>query len=298
MTPTQLRRAVLALVIVVFLWGASKILGRGGDDPEIEVVLPALSAVDVDTVTIIGPADTIVLSKRGTDWTVNGYAASPDAVDRLFTALGDSSSARLVATSDVLHTRMGVDLAAGKRVRFVRGQRTLAAIIIGKPGQGYNSTFVRRDGENPVYQYTGEFTRLINQQLDDWRDKQVADVEPDSVGTVVVSRSRRGYTLSRAAGEWRVGSVPADSAAVRRLLNQYHPLAATGFPTAAQLDSVEFDRPDLEIALLDLRGDTLVALALDSTTAAYWLRRRSDGTVFRVLQWKVNQLAPADSTLR
>ena len=85
---------------------------------------------------------------------------------------------------------------------------------------------------------------------------------------------------------------------MRRLLGQYGPLTATGFPTEAQLGSANFDRPDLSVTILGLNGDTLAAMVFDSAAAAYWLRRESDGTVFRVLRWKVDQLAPADSTLR
>ncbi len=298
MSSQQLKRVALGLVVVIFLWGASHIVTRGGDEPESDIVFPALDAVDVDSIIISRPADTLILARTGTAWTVNGRDASADAISQMFNALNAASPAPLMATRDALHARMGVDSASAKRLRFVHGERSLGTFLFGNRGSLFNSVFVRRSGEAEVYQYTGSLSRLVDQGIDDWRNKQVVDLEADSIGSVVVSRRRGGYTVTRADSGWTVGASPADSAAVERLLGQYGPLTATGFPTDAQLDSANFDRPDLTVTVLGLTGDTLAALAFDSSAAAYWLRRGSDGTVFRVLQWKVNQLAPADSTLR
>ncbi len=299
MSPQQLKRVALGLVVVMFLWGASQLLTRGGDAIEDEVVFPALDALEVDSIFIARPAEElVVLARTGADWRVNGYAASPDQVSQLFNALNASVPAQLVATNEALHARMGVDSATAKELRFVQGERTLGTFFFGNAGNVFSSAYVRRAGENRVYQYAGTLSRLVAQDVGEWRDKQVVNVEADSIGNIEVSRGRGGYTLARSDGAWRIGTSEADSAAVARLLGQFAPLTATGFPTEAQLDSADFDRPDLRVTILDLNGDTLAAMAFDSSAAAYWLRRESDGTVFRVLQWKVNQLAPADSTLR
>lgn len=82
------------------------------------------------------------------------------------------------------------------------------------------------------------------------------------------------------------------------MLGQYSPLDASGFATEQQVDSVDFEPPDRSVTMLGQSGDTLAAIVFDSTAAAFWARMSPEGTVYRLLQWKVNQMVPADSTLR
>ncbi len=299
MNPSQLKRIAIGLAVVVFFWGMAEILGGGSDDTEMAFVLPALRAADVDLVTIVRSSDTAVLARSGDDWTVNGHKASLGAVEELFEALADSIEAELIAISALSHKRMGVDSAAGKYLLFERDRDTLAAVVFGKRGRAFNSSYVRRAGQDFVYQYTGSLTRLMDRTVDDWRDKHVVSVEPDSVGRVAVQRGGRSYTLVRRGDTWRLDrGAQADSAAVRRMLAQYRSLEANGFATAEQVDSADFEQPDYSVTLVGLQGDTLAALLFDSTSAAFWVRAVSGGTVYRILRWKVNQMVPTDSTLR
>jgi hypothetical protein len=139
----------------------------------------------------------------------------------------------------------------------------------------------------------------VDRSETDWRDKDILSIEPDSVGRVVARRSEGGYTLSRGEDGWLIGGGDAtDSAAVHRMLSQYNSLQASGFATAEQVDSTDFTRPDRTVTLYGLDGENLAALAFDSTNAAYWLKVESDSVIYRILQWKANQMIPVDSTLR
>ena len=127
----------------------------------------------------------------------------------------------------------------------------------------------------------------------------MVSIEPDSIGRVVARRSEGDYTLNRSDGGWLIDRGGAtDSAAVHRMLNQYNSLQASGFATETQVDSTDFTRPDRTVTLYGLEGETLASLAFDSTNAAYWVRVESDSIIYRILQWKANQMIPVDSTLR
>ncbi len=299
MNPKALKRVTIALGVVLFLWLASEFLGSGMADSETALVLPALSADSVDVVTITKTSDTATLVRSGTAWTVNGFKASEDAIDELFSALSDSSQGELVATSELVHERMDVDSSSGKLITFARGGETLAALVFGKRGRQFNTAYVRHVDEPFVYQYSGPLGRLVDRSVSDWRDKSILRVEPDSVSRINAVRDGDPYTLVRRNDQWQFETgVRTDSAAVRRLLNQYRDLESNGFATEAQIDSADFDSPDREVRLFGLAGDTLVSLVMDSTSGAFWVRRAEGGTVYRVLIWKVNQMIPVDSTLR
>src|SRR5207245_578377 len=107
----------------------------------------------------------------------------------------------------------------------------------------------------------------------------------------------RGYTLTRSGTAWTVGSAPADSAAIGSLLEQVKQLEASGFANAAQADSAQQSKPSRKVRFLG-KGRLLAELAFDSTAAGYWVRLSGSPTVYKLDNWVVDRLTPADSTLR
>jgi len=300
MNPKQLKRVVIALAVVVVLWLLAELLGGTRDDSETAFVLPALQMSDVDAISIQRPSGTIALARVGdSTWTANGYRASENMIEDLFAGLVESSEAELIATGSTVHQRMGIDSVEGIFMRFENAGDELASVVFGKQGSGYNTRYVRLAGQDFVYEYSGQLASVVDRGENEWRDKTITNILPDSVGLVVARRSDGGYMLNREENGWRIErGGPADSAAVHRLLNQYTSLQASGFATEAQVDSTDFTRPDRSITLFGLEGDTLVSMALDSTSSAYWVQVASDSIIYRILQWKANQMIPADSTLR
>ncbi len=298
MNTAQLKRIVVVFVVVLLLWGTLEIVGKARDERETVSLLPAIERNDLDLVRIERESDTVELRLSADSWTVNGYAASSDAVRELFDAVLEPVDGELIATGAGVHVRMGVDSVTGKRLEFRSGEQLVAGVIFGKRGRGFNTSYVRPVDELSVYQYNGRLTSLVDRRIEDWRDKVIVQVEADSVGRVAVRRGRERFSVERVDGGWRLNSTEeADSAAVARMLGRYGSVTASGFPTEAQADSVDFRRPDRAITLLGLTGDTLAALLLDSTQAGFWVRHASGGTVYKILQWAADQLVPADSTL-
>ncbi len=107
--------------------------------------------------------------------------------------------------------------------------------------------------------------------------------------------------MARDSTGWRFeDGAEADSAGVTRVLDAFTPLTAQGvaFASPAQADSADFTRPDRRLILLDAADDTLAALLFDSTSTGFWVRHAGGGTIYHLLRWKVDDIAPADSTLR
>ncbi|GBD31380.1 MAG: hypothetical protein KatS3mg081_1089 [Gemmatimonadales bacterium] len=299
MTARQLKRIAAALAVALVLWGLTEVLSGSGDELGGDFALPALNREDVDTVAIYRSSDTIVLAKQSaTEWTVNGRPAAPDAVESLFKALSESSVAELAATNRASHSRMGIDSASGKRVRFVKGDRVLAELVVGNRGPGYQGAYVRNAGADEVYLLRGDLANVVERYVDEWRDKRIAEIEPDSVQEIRVERRGRRYTLRRSGEGWELqGGAAADTAEVRRMLDEYRNLRAGGFPTAAQEDSVDFDRPDRKVVLVGKSGP-LLELLFDSLGYNWWAKKAGGDIVYRIDSWRMNQLAPADSVLR
>jgi hypothetical protein len=229
---------------------------------------------------------------------VNGFRAAAQSVTDLFAALKDSSLAELVAQSPSSHAELGVDSATGNRLEMIKGGKTLLSLVVGGHGPGFEGVYVRRPAEATVYLIHAGLASPLERPLDDWRDKEIVAVNPDSVREIRVERKRGPYTLRKGDGGWRFATgARADSGAVRRMLEQYRNFQAGGFPTAAQADSVTFKRPARRMTLVG-QSAPLADLVFDSTASWWWVRPAQGGITYRLESWRLNQLFPADSTLR
>jgi hypothetical protein len=299
MSKRALLRTLAVLGVLVVLWGGFALFQKSMSDAPVTLELPKLNIADVDRIELTRPSDTVRLVRSAGAWTVNGYAADQSAVADFVGALADSgATSELIARSASSHGRLGVD-SAGRRIEFAKGDRVLLDLIAGSGARSaYQSAYLRRDSEPEVYLYRGKLATFTNRALDQWRNRKIASIKRDSVGRIVIGRGTRTVTVARADSGWTVGGVHADSAAVDRLLTALGDLRAIGFPTAAQLDSIDFAKPHLRLTVLGRGADTLLALVADSATSGYWVRRSGNPETYQVDFWRMNQLTPSDSALR
>lgn len=300
MSAKQLRAIAISVAVLLILWGASEMWSRRIGPPTPQLRLPALSAGEVDTVAIMHQADTVLLVKQGSGtWTVNRHPASQSGVTDLFQAWRDSVRPELVAESPSSFARMGVDSGRARLVRLAGGGKTLAQVFLGERGPANDASYVRLAGDVHVYQLPGRLPTLVGRAADDWRDRQIGAVVPESITVVEIQRAGKRSTLRKRGGTWVLSSgAPADSAAVARLLEHFRKVSAAGFATDRQADSLTFARPERRVLVRGAGGGTLLALTFDSTAGGFWARTGAGGTVYRLDFWQVDQLTPAEDALK
>lgn len=300
MNARQLRLIALALAVLLALWGASEYLTRGPDTTTGTLRFPPLTAATVDSIAIVHGADTIRLAKQapGGGWTVNHLPASSSAVADLLKAFADSTP-ELAAQSVSSFARMGVDSAGGRLVRITGGGKTLLQVFVGARGPSYDAVYVRVPGDTKVYLWPGSLAIVAERALDDWREKQIAAVPPESIAAVEIVHGATKRSLHKEGAAWVFGppSVPADSAAVTRYLEHFRRVSAAGFATPRQVDSLRSSRPVRRIALRGTGGHELLALSFDSVATGFWVRRDGDPIVYRLDFWQADQLTPTEQGL-
>src|SRR2546427_771253 len=168
-------------------------------------------------------------------------------------------------------------------------------LITGQNGPAFGTLYVRKPGDTRVFLWRGRSLPGPTSRVDDWRDKRIAGVEPDSVRALEIARGKERYALERRDRRWTLaGRGPADSAAVTRLLEHYRSLAAVGFATPQQADSLRARRPSRRATLRGPGGRVLLALAFDSTASGTW-GHRAEGhprTVYPLQPLTLGQLTP------
>ena len=300
MSATQLRAIAIAVAALLLLWGATEMWSRRPDTAGGAFAFTAPASGDVDTIAITRAGDTALIVRHGAAaWTVNGFPAAATAINEFLGALRDSvrPPPELAAESPASFARMGVDSADGRLLRLAGGGKTLARLFVGGQGPEFDASYVRLPGDAHVYLWRGRLPSLAARSVDDWRDHEIAAITPDSIAEVEIRRAGRSYVLRRQGDTWTLpGGLPADSVAVAQLLARLRTVTASGFATARQAESLRFDRAQRRLSVRGTDRRELLALAFDSSTSGYWVRRPGGGMVYRLDAWLVDQLTPQAGT--
>jgi uncharacterized protein DUF4340 len=298
MSANQLRVIALALMVLISGWLGARLLSHKSDVIRGRLMLPRVKAEQTDSIVIRHGADTLRLVRAGSAWTVNGYRAGTEPVGQLFLAFIDTTVPDLAAVSPSSFQRMGVDSSSGYWLRVWSGGQPTVKLVIGALAPQASSGYVRREGSDSILLWRGNLVDLARRQVNEWRDRQIGAVVPESVFSVNVT-ARRSYGLRRSGSNWRFAAGgAADSGKVAGLLAQYRGFTASGFGTAAQADSGKKPAARRTLALVGAGGAKLLELTFDSSSTGMWARRTGDDNVYRVDAWRLNSFVPPDSALR
>jgi hypothetical protein len=298
MSATQLRVIALALMLLISGWLGARLLSHKSDVIRGGLTLPPVKAEQTDSIVIRHGADTLRLVRTGSAWTVNGYRAGKEPVGQLFLAFIDTTVPDLAAVSPSSFRRMGVDSSSGYWLRVWSGGQPTVKLVIGALAPQASSGYVRREGSDSILLWRGNLVDLARRQVNEWRDRQIGTVVPESVFSVNVT-ARHSYGLRRSGSTWRFAAGgAADSGKVAGLLALYRGFTASGFGTAAQADSGKKPAARRTLALVGTGGAKLLDLTFDSSSTGTWARRTGDDNVYRVDTWRLNSFVPPDSALR
>jgi hypothetical protein len=298
MSANQLRVIALSLMVLICVWWGARLLSHGSDVVRGRLTLPTVNRDQTDSLIIRHGADTVRLARVGTTWTVNGFRAGAEPVGQLFLAFHDTATPDLAAVSRSSFERMGVDSISGYWLEVWSGGRSTLRLIIGKQGMEPSSGYLRRTGSDSILMWRGNLIDLTRRPLDQWRDKRIAAVAPESVLAIDVT-ARRPYALRRSGTTWRfAGGGAIDSGRVAGMLAMYRDFAASGFGTPAQADSGKKAAARRSVRLIGAGGAKLLEVAFDSSATGVWARRSADDNVYRVDAWRLNAFVPPDTALR
>jgi hypothetical protein len=298
MSANQLRVIALALMLLICVWLGARLLSHKSDVIRGRLTLPPVKADQTDSIVIRHGTDTLRLVRAGTAWTVNGYRAGSEPVGQLFLAFIDTAPPDLAAVNPSSFRRMEVDSSSGYWLRVWSGGRPTVKLVIGALAAQASTGYLRREGSDSILLWRGNLVDLARRQVNDWRDKHIGAVVPESVVAVDVT-ARHSYGLRRNGAQWRFAAGgAADSGKVAGLLAQYRDFTASGFGTAAQADSGKKPAARRTLALVGAGGAKLLELTFDSSSTGVWTRRTGDANVYRVDAWRLNTFVPPDSALR
>ncbi len=202
------KEIIILLAVIVALSGYLFTRNTDGTNytlPELETI----AADDVDRMEIKKGAETLLLEKRGEDWTVDieGFPAKKEAVINLLQAAGELSLTALVSETES-YGRYDLSPDKATRAFLYKGDTLLRTVSIGKAAPSRGHTFVTVGDDKNVYHAQGSLSGQFSTDPERFIDKQVFSFKASDVGTLTIAQGETPLTLIRSTESSDASSVP------------------------------------------------------------------------------------------
>jgi len=278
-----------------------------------EKVLLHLDETAVTAVTLAPrDGDLVRLERDGDGWRLTSPIESAAADTAVRNLLGSLRALRavdfLAETGDEAEASRGLRPAALEITIETQAGSPPTVLRIGGEVDMGDKTLVAAalDGDEQIYAVASHVPASLGKTAAELRDKTVLAVEPDALTELHV-RHRDGETfrLLRREETWTLADEPeakTDYLVAQRFVDDL--VALEGDQIASEegdLAAVGLDDPDLEIDLIDGRGETLATVvarrdADHGDTATFYAAARGDGPVYTVRDYVYARIdkRPAD----
>jgi hypothetical protein len=246
---------VLALLLVV---GGYALYANHQPLPEKTPKVYKIAAKDIKKIDLKSPDREIVLERaKNGSWNITRPVKSP-AEQAVVDSLADQISGVEITGTAEEHP---ADLAPfgladpGVIVTVTAtDNKTLPAVMVGKPAPIGNSTFIKTADKPAVLMVSSTFGAELNKHVDDLRSRAAFTFKPDDSLKIAITRGSQSLELDRSGDTWtirRPQNYPADKEAVTALLNTLDNARAVDFIDDRAPDAAKYglENPSLQVTL-------------------------------------------------
>ncbi|MCB2218905.1 MAG: DUF4340 domain-containing protein [Bacteroidetes bacterium] len=241
------RTLLILLVILVGIYFMTTLTDK--KDRTFQSQLVQIDTAEVTKIEILpktGGGDEIRMTKTGDEWSLesNGKTYQPDesAINNILAELLRMRTERVAATDDSKWKELEVTDSTATRVKIYGGDELLSDLYLGKfsytqapqqnPYQRQQPrmfTHIRPAGDEKVYVVEGFIKMSVQPNLDTYRAKTLAEVDPANVTSVSFNYPDMSFTLTNDNNIWKINGEPVDSSSTVRYLGKFRKLTSNNF---------------------------------------------------------------------
>jgi hypothetical protein len=264
-----------------------------------------LKAGDFDTIEVTKGGTTTVVKKEGESYKQVQpvpYPADQDTAKQAFAALEKLEFAGIISDQKAKHDEYEVG-ANSTRVLVKKGDKAVADLRVGKAAN--NTTMVRVEGKDEVWQAVGSLKYDFDKDAAAWRDKSIVSfTEADAERLEVASKGGGKIVLTRpapkdggaGAGEWTVAEStvkvdPLDKSVASGIVGGLYAWKANDFADKATPAETGLDAPDNTITV-GLKGGKKVSVLIGKKKGEedYYVKSADAPQVFLVKKYNLERI--------
>ena len=281
---TYLLIGILAVLILV----AFILMNRPGESDvsaDKSQLLFSIDSASVDKIMLQSPASKVTLERKGAEWFLSDpvqYRADQSSVTLLIHQSKDLDAKEVVSSNPAKRSIFQVD-STGTLVKLFQNGQEHASFVVGKMGQSYAETYVRKEQSDDVMVVKGALSWSFNKSVKDWRDKTVMTQPKEAITTITYQYPGETFALSLKDSVWMIGGEKAKMSDVSSLLGVLSNIQADDFIdssiTPAPKISATITVGDIQIRFSEIKGKD-----------EYFVQTSSSPQWFELQAWRVKQM--------
>jgi hypothetical protein len=245
---------------------------------EADAVLPGLERERVTGLRIERDGAVLRLAREGEAWRLvepMEYPADEATVSSTLGSLANLKAERRLAAAGLEAAAYGLDPPAAT-ISLSLDDGTELTLAVGDELPLGSTRALRRGGSDEIVIAPGWFMSDLERGLDDWRSREVVDLEADEVASITIEAGPDTIRALRSGEQWRLESPLEDLADRDHLQGLLSDLAALRIEefldSAASLEELGLTAPEYRLTIVPADGGEPFRLELGAT------RERDGGT--------------------
>ena len=279
----------MLLGVLAVLIGVAYVLMNRPGESDISIgssqFLVDVDSIAVDKIEITSPTNTVVLEKKGAEWFLSKpveYRANQSSVTSMIHQAKNLAVKEVVSSNPEKRSIFQVD-SMGTLVKIFQNGQEHAAFIVGKRGQSYSETYVRKEQSNDVVVVDESLPLSFNKPVKDWRDKTVLNIPKESIKTILYQYPGESYSLSLHDSVWMIGDKTPKAGDVTSLLTSLSNIGADDF-----IDSAITPTPKISATISV--GDAQIRFSEVKDKDKYLVQTSNSPQWFELQGWRAKQL--------
>jgi len=271
---------------------------------------PLFSELQIDKVKKIQVkkgGDTIVsLIYRDNAWFVVGdeeYPADQGLVKEALDKIQKIQRINLASRKKDKHAMFEVAPGiATEVILFGPDEKEMAHLMIGKSGPDLFSTYVRSADSDDVFLNEEHLQGQFNREVNNWRDKQIFDFDPNGATELEIAKKEETIILSKDTEQnWHLEqpvSSLAEKAEVEKILRALASLRAADFASKEETKESGIDQPTCQISV-ELKDGQKKTLLIGNSKGEhqYYAKNEEKKYIYVLYKSTVDNLTPEIKTL-
>ncbi len=279
---------LLAGILAILILLAVVVMNRPGEtdiSAENSHFLFSIDSASVDKIVLRSHLSSVTLVKKGSEWFLSEpveYHADQSNVNLLIHQSKNLDAKEIVSSNPDKRSIFQVD-SNGTLVRIFQNGQEHASFVVGKMGQSYSETYLRKAESNDVNVVKGALSWSFNKSVKDWRDKTILAVPKETIDKISYQYPGETFTLAFKDSTWMIGSDKAKANEVSTLLGVLSNVQADDF-----VDSPITPAPKITATVTV--GENQVRLSEIKGKDQYFVQNSNSPQWFELQGWRVKQL--------
>ena len=257
---------------------------------------------DINKLEIVNPkGENITLEKTNEVWNITkpfSYKASVEVMQQVIEGLQNTLVDGVVSTSADAQKEFGVEDSTAVNLKAYSGGKVVLDALIGRFTPDLGHTYVRMKDSRDITIWRGIFSRTVNRDLDEWRDRTIYNFNAEDITSIKAADGKNIRQLTLADSTWSYSEngkqLPVDQAKAKELVAMVAGLSCDAFASDDDIPRAGSTPPDTKVSFTVRNGDThtfdLWTPKQESDNSRFLVRTVKGDILFRFYEYRGSNL--------